>query len=774
MPVNLVSLPVTFLRRINRRLVYLAFLLILSTGIVFLALFIPFSASLSKDRLQVGSVATQDILAPHDLSYFSAILTVAQRQQAAANVAPVYSQADTNVARRQLEHLRAALSFMTSVRSDGYASQQQKLADLTALESITLTQDTALSILNLPASSWQAVQQEAVVVLEQVMRNTIREDQLDEIRRGVPALISLSLPEDQANLVTGLVTGFVAPNSLYDASQTEAARQAAQDAIQPVTRSFVTGERIVPRGEVITPTDLEALSQFGLAQPQYTWQDLVSASALVIVAMAFLVFYLRRNPSLTSGPQAPGALTLITLLFTVSLLTARVIGPGHTLIPYFFPFAAYSLLVAALLGAEPALISSLPLAFLITYGLPNALELTLYYILGSFFGVLTLGRGRRIINFFWAGLVVACSGTAVIVAYRLSQATTDWIGLATLIIIAFANGVASASITLILQFFLAQLLGMTTALQLMELSRPDHPLLQLLLRTAPGTYQHSLQVANLAEQAAERIGADALLARVGALYHDAGKAVNSVFFIENQIPGNLDPHDDLDPMVSAAMIISHVPEGLNLARKYHLPRRIQDFIAEHHGTMLARYQYNQAVEAFGTDESRVDREKFRYPGPRPQSRETALLMLADGCEARVRSERPKDEAELRAVIKSTIDNRVATGALNDTGLTLHDLEVIEDSFTTTLRGIYHPRIQYPSLESLPKTTEETIEVEQIIHSLAAGDPNPDLPVDEPSLNDQHSQTQDTEQPHPCNVPTRPAPTSQSTINPDSNGVASEP
>ena len=722
----------------------------------------------------MGSVASQDILAPRSLTYISAILTAAQRQQAVASIAPIYSQADTNVARRQLEHLRAALAFMTSIRSDGYALQQQKLADLGSLENITLTQDVALAILNLSPASWQAVQQEAVVVLEQVMRTTIREDQLDEARRGVPALISLSLPEDQANIVADLVTGFVAPNSLYDASQTEAARQNAQAAVQPVTRTFVTGERIVQRGEVITPTDLEALSQFGLEQPQYRWQDLVSAAALVIVAMAFLVFYLKRNPALTSGPQASRALSLMTLLFLAFLLTARLIAPGHTLIPYIFPFAAYSLLVAALFGAEPALISSLPLAILITYGLPNALELTLYYILSSFFGVLTLGRGKRIINFFWAGLVIACFGAAVIVAYRLPQATTDLLGLATLVMIAFANGVVSASFTLILQFFLAQMLGMTTALQLMELSRPDHPLLQLLLRSAPGTYQHSLQVANLVEQAAERIGADALLTRVGALYHDAGKAINSEFFIENQVPGDIDPHDDLDPMVSAAMIIRHVTEGLNLARKYRLPRRIQDFIAEHHGTMLARYQYSQAVGAIGGDDSHVDKEKFRYPGPRPQSRETALLMLADGCEARVRSEHPKDEADLRALIKSTIDNRVAVGALKDTGLTLHDLDIIEDSFTSTLRGIYHPRIQYPTMESLPVTTDETIEVDLIVHSLVANTSNENLPADNAAEKGQLPETQDTENTHNCDVPTRPTPLPTSTVNADSDGIVTGP
>jgi putative nucleotidyltransferase with HDIG domain len=207
-----------------------------------------------------------------------------------------------------------------------------------------------------------------------------------------------------------------------------------------------------------------------------------------------------------------------------------------------------------------------------------------------------------------------------------------------------------------------------------------------------------LQVANLAEQAADQIGADPLLTRVGALYHDVGKTVNPAFFIENQVSGSPNPHDNLDPETSAEIIIRHVTDGLELAGNYRLPRRIQDFIAEHHGTMLTRYQYVKAVEAAGGDEALVDKSKFRYPGPSPRSRETAILMLADGCEARLRAERPESREELRSLIKEIVDNRLTGGQLDKTDLTLSNLDIIIDSFTTTLRGIYHPRIEYPKLD----------------------------------------------------------------------------
>jgi putative nucleotidyltransferase with HDIG domain len=256
-------------------------------------------------------------------------------------------------------------------------------------------------------------------------------------------------------------------------------------------------------------------------------------------------------------------------------------------------------------------------------------------------------------------------------------------------------GLVAASIALLLQYFLAQSLGLTTALQLIEISRPDFPLLQFFLRNAPGSYQHSLQVANLAEQAAELIGADALLTRVGALFHDVGKSLNPSFFIENQAQGNLNPHDDIDPVESAVLIIAHVTDGVTLARKHRLPRRIDDFILEHHGTLITRYQHNQAVKAAGGDASKVDINKFRYPGPRPRSRETALLMLADGAEARARAERPADEDAIRKLILATIDFAQKQGQLDDTQLTLKDLGVITEAFTTILKGTHHPRIAYP-------------------------------------------------------------------------------
>ena len=421
-------------------------------------------------------------------------------------------------------------------------------------------------------------------------------------------------------------------------------------------------------------------------------------AALVILTTTFvgLYFYRRDRPYLFETRS----LVLIAIIFIIFLVGARLTIPNRTVVPYLYPLPAFGLLLATLFGLEAGLIFSLVISVLAAYGLPNTFDLMPYYLLASLTGVLVLGPARRFWTFFRAGIAIALAGMAMILAFRLPFTQMDWVGIATLLGSAVFNGLASASITLLLQYFLAQTLGLTTPLQLLEISRPDFPLLQFFLRNAPGTYQHSLQVANLAEQAAENIGADALLTRVGALFHDIGKAKNPSFFIENQAPGNLNTHDDIEPVESSNAITQHVLDGIKLARKHRLPRRIDDFILEHHGTMLTRYQYSKAVEAAGGDETKVDPEQFRYPGPRPRSRETALLMLADGTEARVRAGKPQNEEELANIVHTAIEHVQMSGQLDNTQLTLSDLSKITESFITTLRGSYHPRIEYPKTKNV--------------------------------------------------------------------------
>lgn len=671
-------------------------MLILVSIMTFGALILPVALRPGAVPVQVGDVSPSDFQAPESIEYVSEVRTEEARLAAESAVTPVYASPAPSIARGQIERLRATLQYIALVREDENAAPEQKEADIASLSDITLKTDTIQKILELTPTRWDTIQQEALSVLEQVMRGRIRDQDLESVRRTVPSLVSLALNEDQAAIVSELVSAFVAPNSVYSPELTESAKATARESVQPVMEEYKQGETIILRGQIITAAQLEALQEFGLIREASPWQDYAGAGALVITIAIFVNLYFsqRQLPFLFDARS----LIVIALIFILFIISVRLTIENHTVLPYAFPLPAMGLLLATLFGLDAGIIFSMALALLASYGMPNALDLAPYYLISSLMGVLMLGTARRVWTFFRAGMGIAGAGIIVLLAFRVPFTTYDGIALLQLAGAAIFSGLASASIALLLQYFLAQALGLTTALQLIEISRPDFPLLQFFLRNAPGTYQHSLQVANLAEQAAELIGADALLTRVGALFHDVGKAINPIYFIENQVPGTVNKHDELDPAESARIIIAHVHDGVALARKHRLPRRIDNFIREHHGTMIASYQYNKALEAAGGDTSKVDIEQFRYPGPRPGSRETALLMLADGSEARARAESPRDEETIRKLILSTIEQAQKQGQLDHTQLTFRDLSIVTDTFVNILRGTFHPRIVYPKTQ----------------------------------------------------------------------------
>ncbi len=653
---------------------------------------LPFSTGDDLVNLQVGQPAPQDVLAPHSTPFVSQALTEQARAQAAAAVPDIYDPPDARIARQSVLLLRDILDFVNAVRADSLATPVQRRNDLMAIRDLRLTAETAELILSFGEAQWTAAQAEALSVLEQVMRSEVRADRLEGVRRAVPARVSVDLSETQAQAVSLLVAGLITPNSLYNEAATLAAREAARQNVTPVQKQVVRGEAVVVRGRVVTEADIEALQALGLLQAERRWQENASVTVAVVITGVLLALYVRRfAPEMSRSPKH---VLLLCLLFDVFLLGAKLMVPGHTLLPFLFPASALSMLLTVIAGPNLAITATVALAALTGYIGGNQLELTIYTAIGGLIAALTLGRAERVNQFFWAGLAGALAHASIILVFRLSDPNTDTVGLAQLLLASVLNGGVSASLTLAGFFILGGVFDITTSLQLMELARPDHPLLQFILRNAPGTYQHSLQVANLAEQAAERIGANAMLIRVGALYHDCGKAVKPQYFVENQLDG-LNIHDQLDPTLSAEIIVGHIHDGIKLARRHRLPSRVLAFIPEHHGTLKTMYQYKRALKVAGDDPSQVDESKFVYPGPRPQSKETALLMLADGCEAKARSDRPQTEEDIHRIVKAVMDDRVAKGQLDDTGLTLRDLQLIRESFVTTLKGLFHPRLQYP-------------------------------------------------------------------------------
>jgi len=304
----------------------------------------------------------------------------------------------------------------------------------------------------------------------------------------------------------------------------------------------------------------------------------------------------------------------------------------------------------------------------------------------------------------------------VLAIFRLPSQETDLLAWAELGAAVVVNGGLSVSLTLAGFYLLGHLFDLTTTLRLMELARPTHPLLRQLLLKAPGTYHHSILVSNMTEQAAERIGADPLLARVGAFYHDIGKTARPYFFVDNQADG-VNAHERLDPQTSAEIIISHVKDGLDMAKKYRLPSAVRDFIPQHQGTGLVTFFYHKACEEAGDPED-VDESKFRYPGPKPQTRESGILMLADSCEAAVRAARPTSREEIEDIVRKVTDAKILAGELDECDLTLRDFEQIRQAFVDTLSGVFHPRVQYPERRTPTSPESDEAETEPVAEAEA--------------------------------------------------------
>ena len=671
-------------------------ILVIACVLAFGALVLPDLLNQQTQMVAVGEVSSQEILAPYSVTFESRVLTDAARESAAAAVLPVYLPPDPDIARAQLEKLGNTLYFISTVRNDSYSTQIQKVQDLKSLAELSFMDSEYIDLLELSEQVWQAIGVETSRVLEVVLRESIRNSQLGTVKSNLPASIDFSFPNDQTKLIISIVTPFIVPTSLFSEEQTQVARDQARSSIEPITRQIMAGEVLVRRGEIVSPGDLEALTAFGLGEPTDRAALLLSSGAIItVIAVLALIYYLKTKKESFSQLNS---ILLTAFFFLLFLWLAKFLVMDRTILPYLFPIAAFGLTLAIVFNLQFGSFYTLLLVALTVYGHIRSTELALYYLLPTIAGMLVLGKGRRVSSFLLTSIVISVMSTAVIIAFRLGDGNTDWIGIASLIGAGIFNGVASSTFALLLQNIFAFVLDVPTALQLMDISRPDHPLLQHILTNAPGTYQHSLQVSNLAEQAADAIGADRLLVRVGALYHDAGKAENPTFFIENQVRDKIDSHEDIDPNLAAATIIRHVTDGIALAKKYRLPSRIIDFMREHHGSNVTRYQYNHALD-LADDPKDVDINDFRYPGPSPRSKETALLMLADGTEARARANTPRSDEEILAVIDSVFEVVQGNGQLDNTDLTLRDLQIIKKSFFNTLKQSYHPRIKYPEMPS---------------------------------------------------------------------------
>lgn len=672
-------------------LVVLRALLIGALAALLLAAIFAFPTAAEPVRLEPGKPSPQTLLAPERVAFVSNLLTTEARTQAEAQVSDVYDPPDASLARQQVRAANRLFDYLDSVRHDPYSSPERKLEWVQQVPTLTLPALTVSRTLSLDEPTYQRIVSETLYVLDLTMRNTIRPSDIPTESAKIPARVSLAFSAEQAELVTAWANLFLAPNSFFNPTRTNQARARAREQVRPVYRVIEKGQAIVREGEVVTPLVYEALAESGIWRPAPSSTDYVGPALFAILLVILLaLFLIRLHPAHLAQPRV---LLLITFIVVTFAMGARLLGDQPTFLRYLYPISAAAMLLSVLLDPSTALGVTLMLALAFGFLGPAPLEMTVYALVGGSIAALSLGRIERLPAFLWSGLYVAAANAATLAIFRALARETDFAAWGTALAAAISNGALSGLLALGSLFLLGKLFGITTSLELLDLARPTHPLLKKLLTEAPGTYHHSLIVSQLAEQAAQRIGADALLVRVAAYYHDVGKTYEPQSFVENQMDG-FNIHDTLAPQTSANIVIDHVARGLALAKKYGIPERLREFIPQHHGTTLAAYFHRKALKNNGTV-TPIDEKDFRYPGPKPQSRETAILMLADGVEATMRAERPTTPEQIRAIIDRIVAERLRDGQLDASPLTLRDLQEIKEAFFSVLQGLYHPRVKYP-------------------------------------------------------------------------------
>ena len=653
--------------------------------------------------LDVGDLAPADVAAPRTIVFASEIETEAAREAAREAVPPQYNyRAETaaNLTNRQLGVLAEALAPVDAAFDPAVTPEERQV--VLAEQPPDLSPSARATLQALAPERWALVGAEAARVLGLVQRAELRDAELEAVRRNLGERFSAALTDDERRLATEIVAPLLVPNATYSEALTSAARDAAAQAVEPVSYTIRQGELIVEAGRQVTALEIAKLEAFSLTEAKLDVARVAGWFLLATLVVVLLLAWIwRYRQELWHRARA---LTLLGLVLLVTALAYQLTA-GRSILPFFVPGAGASMLVAILLGAGPATITTALLAILAGAVNDLSLELATYVFVGGITGIIAVRRGDRVGIFLQAGLAIVVANIVVVSIFSL-LGTRDLTGILQLWGASLAAGVGSAVAAVGTFHVVGNLFGILTVFQLLELANPSQPLLRRLLLETPGTYHHSLMVGNLAEGAAEAIGADPLLARVAAYYHDVGKLANPGAFIENQA-GGVNVHDELPPEVSAQILRAHAADGIDIAYKAKLPKPLIAFIPQHHGTARIGYFYakarEQAAAPFGgldtaagrATADRLDERRFRHSGPKPQTREAAILMLADGVEAAVRSLASHDEPTIRAMVSRIIEERLEDGQFDECDLTLRDVERIREAFVAQLLGMYHQRIAYP-------------------------------------------------------------------------------
>lgn len=512
---------------------------------------------------------------------------------------------------------------------------------------------------------------------------------------------------------------------VFDRVATADAVSQAMSSVQPVTVTVYPGEQILQRGAQVTAADVEMLEELNLQRVDGDYQPYMGLLLFICIAYGLLLAYCTKMGG--DSKINAGSITLISLLFVVILLIARVITlikidsslTSDWMLGLAIPVPAFSMLVAALVNKRTAIFSTVIVSIFVGIMCGVHMLYACAALIGGLVAVLQISKMNSRSYYAMAVLNISMIYLLVAVSWCFMW-SYDRSSLYVAMLMSLLNGVLSVILTVGTMPLLESAFSITTGIRLMELANINHPLLKKLMIEAPGTYNHSIIVGNLAEAAADRIGADGLLVRVASYFHDIGKVKRPNFFVENQKPGD-NPHDKLQPSLSTFIITSHTKEGAEMAREYKLPREIIDIIEQHHGTSLVQgfYKKAQAQQENSDIDIAIREEDFCYPGPKPQTREAALVMLADSCQAAVQSMTAPTSGQIEGMVRDIVKGKLNSGQLDQCALTFRDLDIISSTYATILAGANHYRIPYP--EQLAKELAKLKNQEEKAEAKAAAE-----------------------------------------------------
>jgi putative nucleotidyltransferase with HDIG domain len=678
----------TFTRRDAVRLLVASALLVVALTATLAADIVP-----TAPVYQLGEVAEAPVFAPRSVEYVSTFMTEQARDEARREV-PRQFDFSADEAGRIAQEQGAELARLLRPINDVFATEMAEEDRIAALQDILpgLTDEARATLLSLTPESWSALRAEAARVLDAVQRTEIRESDLPSVRARLSSSFLGGLDPAERALAAEVVGPLLEANSFYSEETTRLAREQAASNVPVVRQTVLEGETIVAAGQTVGQLEFEQLQALGLTEIAGDVPRLLGWFVFSALLVSLLLAWLWRfRPRLWNRNNV---LLLLGLMLAFTVFALKLTA-GRFLLPYLLPVAAVGMLLTVLLDSGLAMILIAAIAIVGGAVNGNSLPITAYIFLGGLAGMVGIRRADRLSAFFQAAVAVAIVNVVVVSSFALlDPQPPDVRGVLELWGASALSAGGSAVAAIGLFAVLGNLFGILTAFQLLELANPSQPLLRRLLVETPGTYHHSIMVGNLAERAAEAIGADPLLTRVAAYYHDVGKLTNPAAFIENQAGGE-NIHDQLEPEVSAQVLKQHVVDGIDIAYRSRLPKALIAFIPQHHGTAIMSYFFARARDEAGGTVPPVDERRFRHAGPKPQSREAAIIMLADGVEASVRSLSSRDEPAIRAMVGRIIEERMADGQFDECDLTLRDIEAIREAFVGQLLGMYHQRIAYP-------------------------------------------------------------------------------